>query len=236
MTTRATYLTAHHLDLVRIFWTPYLEAVGIVGLPEAAAFSMGGLHYEESEFSGVSPKGEHGGGLCFDPAGRGYAGTLDQQIAFHVKQVRKRYGLQGPDPSIETDFRTAALVAADELKEKWHPAPLTRGEWPAIREHAAWAMWGYNGRSEYDTEWHRRQGRQGTGGVTHSWRWSPYVSSDPKNGVSLYTASGTEVGTDGGRTEIKGGVVKQDPGALIVADELHARWRDWWTGPMSPAA
>ena len=226
------YLSGEQLVRVSGLWPIYLTAVGKVGLPAAWAFGLAGVHSCESGWSPTSPHGEIGGGFCFDPGGRGYPGTPLEQIVAHATRVCKVYGYAPHDPTLDTDFLAAAIVAADELREKAHPRPIVVGSYPEVRDVIGWAAWGYNGRAAWCCEAFQRDGAGHPYATRPTWRWAPYCVNDPLNGNQLYRGSGHgEVAADGGHIEIKGRSPSQNPGVLIIGDELRARWSEWYTGP-----
>lgn len=168
------YLDDRHIDLIRR-WKPYYIH---------AAATVGGLtwqclvpvHYREHGLENGSDVPGEGPFGC-DQGGEGGADNLAGIHAF-VRKVCEIYSLTFG--SIEHDISLAAVVAAYELKQKARANIV--GADGLINEGAlADAYWGYNGRSPYHTVTGEREGDNNP----KSFRWSPYVSNDPQNGVSL---------------------------------------------------
>ena len=121
----------------------------------------------------------------------------------------QRYGMPVP-------FALWAMLAAEELAGKTRAPVIVGG---VVEEDAlADALWGYNGRSRHHTPG-LPDPKDMT--VNRSWRYSPYVSNDPKRGVTLKIVGTIPDDTQpGGRRRIER--VDPRPGALIVYRELAA--------------
>lgn len=210
--TRRTYLSQAQLERVRSWWKHYAWAVGRVGLPAEWCFAIAGVHYRESGLRGDAP-GEPGGPFCVDPEGDG-----DQlaRIQAHAASVCAKFGHVAKDLSLETDFCTASLVAASDLRGKAR-RPIGRTE-----QDLALALGRYNGFPRYYSEaW-----QTGSGDPAPAVRWHPYVANDPLNGRQLYRA-GSILTPDGTSVELRR-APDANPGAMIVALELRERWREWF--------
>jgi len=200
------YLHSRQLQAVRELRGAYETAVRIVGgLPWQA---IAAVHYREAEFAQRSTI--PGGPFQLDPGGTGQ--ELQERIEAYVQAVRDKYGLL-EGGTIDSDFWLAAVVAAHELRSKVR-AEIAAGS-VVDGEVLADALWGYNGRSRYHTASGLPEGES-------SWRYSPYVSNDPKRGVVLRIRGTVPDATvQGGRRMID----RPDPrpGAMIVYRELLAR-------------
>jgi hypothetical protein len=206
------YLTAAQLGTIRRRWRDYAWAVGKVGLPSLWAFALCGVHFRECGLADDA-RNEPGGPFCLDPEGEG---NQLARIKEYARSVCAKYNHQATDLSLDADFRTAALVAAHELRSK-ASRPIGDSE-PEI----ALALAKYNGFPRYYCEvW-----QTGTGSSAPSVRFHPYVSNDPRGGHQLFRA-----GTMLGPTGIPVPVPKSadaNPGALIIAREVRARWDEWF--------
>jgi hypothetical protein len=201
------YLHSRQLQAVRDLRSAYETAVRIVGgLPWQA---IAAVHFREAEFAQRSTI--PGGPFQLDPGGTGQ--ELQERIEAYVAAVCKQYDVYPAPGGIETDFALAAVVAAHELRSKVR-AEIAAG-CLVDGEVLADALWGYNGRSKYHTASGQPDGES-------SWRYSPYVSNDPKRGVVLRIRGTVPDATvQGGRRMID----RPDPrpGAMIVYRELLAR-------------
>jgi hypothetical protein len=206
------YLNERQLATIRRRWRDYAWAVGKVGLPSLWAFALAGVHYRESRLQDDA-RGEPGGPFCLDPEGEG-----DQlaRIVDYARSVCVKYGHSADDLSLESDFRTAALVAAHELRSK-APRPIGDTE-PEI----GLALARYNGFPRYYNElW-----QTGAGSNVPAVRWHPYVSNDPGGGRQLSRA-GSILKADGSTVQLPKSP-DANPGALIIAREIRARWDEWF--------
>lgn len=177
----------------------------VSGIPWQA---MAALHFLEADFT-VGPTKTPGGPFQLDPGGVG--DVLLERIKAAVAVICAKY--TRPIGDIETDFPTAALVAAHHLLGKVRPQPYPDDDFETI---LADAMWGYNGRSK----WHTPTGEAGVG--VASWRFSPYVVNDPKAGIVLRVRGTIPDDTvPGGRRKIDRPSLR--PGGMIVYRELVMR-------------
>lgn len=207
------YLSSREIAAVKKYRPVYEWAVKTVksDIPWQV---MAAIHYRESSFS---LKGEEPwcGPFAIDPGGD--TGTLSTRIAAHVSKIVNKYGLSPTiyDQPLDENFSTAALVGADELKEKIR-TPLVGGTGGIDLVALADAIWGYNGRSQF----HTPSGNPDPG--QSSYKYSPYVSNDPHRGIKL-RLKGTvpDPTVQGGRRRID--VEDQRPGAMAVYRELVAR-------------
>jgi hypothetical protein len=170
------YLSSADLDLVRGYLPDYAWAARVVGnvFPPLA---LGPIHYRESTFR---RRGEQAGEGPFglDLGGATAAETLSL-IERHVRLIGLRYGVSvGVD--LDKDFRAACLVAAHTLATKIKD-PVRRSNGTLDLDALAMAWWGYNGRLRR----HSQLEQTGSGSPEPHWRWSSYVSNDPKAGVTM---------------------------------------------------
>lgn len=236
MTERARYLQAHHFDLVRVWWAEYRIALDRVGFPSPWAFALAGAHYQESNLQ-ADAKGEPGGPFCIDVPGHGKGER--EAVRTYALEIFTKYGHRPVDPYLEKHFPDACLVAAAHLLRKLKPPRpglreivLRPGSYPDLRADMMLALARWNGFPPYYNElW--QTGVPGSS-TAPKVAWHPYVSNDPLNGLQLYR-EGTIEQDDGGTLALPKAPY-ENPGAIVVADELHARWDEWYPGPRSPAA
>jgi len=192
------YLSDNQMALIKKHLPVYQQACG-----------MAGIHYREAEFATFSQV--PGGAFQLDPGGTG--DELKNAIVKYTAMVCKLYGV--PVKDLETDFFTACLVAVHELKSK---VRATTEITPIDDEALADAYWGYNGRSRHHTEFEQTQ----KGTMEPHWRWSPYVSNDPKNGIVL-RITGTMPDPKDPTKRLKIDRPDPRPGALVIYREVRAR-------------
>lgn len=207
------YLTQTQVRRVKELLPVYSLActrVSIKMTPGRAGFPvlvLAGIHYRESEFALAQ---KMGGPFQFDPGGEGE--ELKARIKKYTQTICKLYEVTFRD--IDNDIETAALVAAHELFSKVRKGYLYSGEPRILNEDTLWdAVWGYNGRAKK----HNELWQTGMGSEEPDWKWSPYVSNDPQNGVILKLC-GTLPGVNGERINIE----RPDPrpGARAIYNEL----------------
>lgn len=210
------YLSTAQLAIIRRHWKDYVWAVGRVGLPARWAFALAGMHYCESGLK-EDAKGEAGGPFCLD------RGTLEESERF-VAATLLRYSHAAKDPTLEADFPTAALVAAEELRQ------AAQGRIGSTDVDLGNALARYNGfPPEYCEKW-----QTGAGSEERSYLWHPYVSNHPPELV-LKHVGGSTMGDDGKRYETPVQVCRE-PGGLVIARELEARFVEWFVrGSERPA-
>jgi len=204
------YLLKSQMAKIKQFLPDYTWAANTVGggIPPLALAS---IHYREAEFATTSKI--PGGPFQFDPGGSGK--ELSRRIWEYTVKVCKLYKTQAMD--LETNFNIAVLVAAHELKSKIRGS-LLLVDGSVDEDVLADAIFGYNGRSKNYCE----KVQTGTGSEEPHWKWSPYVSSDPNNGVTLKLI-GTlpDENSPGGRKHIE--TVDGRAGALIIYREILVR-------------
>ena len=212
-----SYLSRDQLARVAHLWPDLSWAIRRVILPARYAFGLAGMSYRESEFRDDAP-GEAGGAFCLDQ------GSLDANRAF-VDEALRDYPHAAKDRTLESDFVTAALVAAAEMKK------AARQSAEASDRGIGLALARYNGfPHQYCEKW-----QTGSGSEDPSPAWHPYVSNDPERGFLLKIVGGTVITGDGGRTETPV-VVDRRPGALVIARELEARWAEWYVAGLERPA
>jgi hypothetical protein len=216
-----SYLSGTQVARVRGHLPVYQRACSLVQIEPPLV--MAGLHYREAEFATTSQV--PGGCFQLDPEGKGAGADLRAQIDDYVAKVCKLYGVPSGGPgAIETDFFVACLTAAHELKTKVRVKPI-----PVVLEGDILAdtLWGYNGKSRHHvpvgTESDPKNDQNGKAIIINrSWKYSPYVSNDPKHGVSL-RMTGTMPDPKDSTKRISIDRVDGRPGALAIIRELTLR-------------
>jgi hypothetical protein len=215
-----TYLTAKQIARFRKNWPDYLWAGRKVG--GVPAIAMAGVNWRETGGkrearvyggAGYKEKGNKReshieGGWCQLDMG-GNRKTHRARVQKEAERICKLYGVVAGD--LDTDFQTGAIVCAHILKTKSRKRPMILNR-HVVWANVAWRQWAYNGRSKY----HTKTGKPSK--ELRSWRWSCYVSNDPKRGVRL-RIRGTMPNPKGkGRIRIN----REDkrPGALVISREL----------------
>jgi hypothetical protein len=218
------YLTDKLMDRFHRNWPDFKWAARKVkGIPPIA---FGGVNFRET--GGRRKATVEGGWGQLDLGGSGKAHHAKLQK--EANRICRKYGVTPGD--LDTDFRTGAIVVAETLRKKSKNKPMIVGgkiNW----DNVAWALWGYNGRSQ----WHTPDGKKSK--TRRSYKYSPYVSNDPKRGVT-FRIKGTMPLPEGmtvkkaiakygaARVNVKRKRLKIDrpdkrTGALIIAQELHDR-------------
>ena len=204
------YLSKSQMSKIKQFLPDYTWAVQTVG-SGIPAFVLAAIHFREAEFATTSKI--PGGPFQLDPGGSGQ--ELTKRIWDYTVKVCKMYKTNMAD--IETSFNIACLVAAHEFKTKIRN-PLTNPDGTINEDALADTLLGYNGRSKNYCE----KVQTGNGSDVPHWKFSPYVSSDPHNGVALKLMGTLPDSTSPtGRKRIE--TIDKRPGALIVFRELVAR-------------
>jgi hypothetical protein len=213
----AFYLSNAQIAKIKTHLPTYQRACDLVKI--GPTILMAGIHYREAEFAVTSRV--PGGPFQLDPGGVG--DDLRVKIDAYVAKVCKTYGVPADGPAvIETDFFVACLVAAHELKDKIRPKP-TDFSAPVTLEGDVLAntVWGYNGKSRK----HVPAGVEPDpkdAFINRSWKYSPYVSNDPKNGSSI-RMTGTMPDPNDPNKRISIDRVDTRPGVLAIVRELTAR-------------
>ncbi len=161
-----SYLTDDDVSRIRELWPDYAYAAKMTGVPVEV---LPAIHYREANlrmgwFSARRQKVTRnvGGPFMLDLGPLNDHAEFCRRIRAHEMAVCRKYRFAWPAPRVSRNFRFAALVAADELKNKSRRG--LRGEGLAD------AVWGYNGRAA----WHHGNHLE-----------SAYVWNDPINGVVL---------------------------------------------------
>ena len=205
---REYYLSQKQLARLEANLPDYQWAVELVGAVPALALAA--VNYRET--GGRRTVKRRGGWCQMD-----WAGATVQALQARAAKICRRYGV--PAGKLATNFRTGCLVCAHILKLKSKTRPIFINGVVMI-PHLAWALWAYNGRSSYHTPDGKRDRAR------RHWKFSPYVSNDPKRGVVLQL-KGTVPGPAGKRIKIDR--VDRRPGALVIYQELDERLGYSWT-------
>lgn len=205
-----TYLSKSQIEKIKRFLPDYSWATQTVG-SGVPALALAAIHFREAEFATQSKI--PGGPFQLDPGGTGQ--ELTKRIWDYTVKVCKTYKVNMAD--IETNFNVACLVAAHEFKTKIR-APLLNLDGTISEDALADTFFGYNGRSKNYCE----KVQTGEGSDAPHWKFSPYVSADPQNGVELKIIGTLPDSTSPtGRKRIE--TIDKRPGALIVYRELVSR-------------
>ena len=204
---REYYLTRNQLARFEANLPQYEWAVELVG--GVPAIALAAVNYRET--GGRRTTKRRGGWCQMD-----WAGATVRALQKRAAMICWKYGV--PAGKLATDFRTGCLVCAHILKLKSKNRPIFVNGVVMI-PHLAWALWGYNGRSSYHTPDGKRDRQR------RHWKFSPYVSNDPKRGVKLRL-----MGTmpDMSRKRIKVDRLDRRPGALVIYQELDERLGYGW--------
>jgi len=208
------YLPSRYIARIKEHLPVYQRACDLVKI--GPALVMAGIHYREAEFATTSRT--PGGPFQLDRGGAGeeHRRNLDA----YTSKICEKYGVpDGGVEAIEKDFFVACLVAAHMLRIKVRPKAVD----PAVHvvlegDVLADACWGYNGRGKKHNEFDQT----GRGDRTKHWRWSPYVSNDPKHGVT-FRITGTMPDPKDHSKRIQVDRIDERPGVLAVFREVMAR-------------
>ena len=218
------YLGPNEISRIRRFRPIYEKAASIVGwLPWTA---LPPIHYRENDL--LERSQTVGGAFQLDPGGPG--DDLRKAIDEYVEIVGRLYSITLGN--IETDFETAAIVGAHELKTKLRSPALIRP--PLIdagvdEAELARGYLRYNGLGAKLTapdgttyRYYSERGQTGSGNPEASPDWSPYVANDPHSGRVL-TMRATQPDPSDPSKRISIQRPDRRPGAIIIFREILAR-------------
>lgn len=206
------WLTPQLVARIRKHKADYQWAVRKVGAGQPWQMLVG-VHYREFGFR--FKIGYPGGPFQLDRGGKGKA-VRDRRRRAYVAEVMPLYGVKTWG-TVETDFRTAALMCAHHLKlgrhRRW-TAKYGRNKWPEKVLADTW--FAYNGRAKY----YNQHWQVGYGSARRNWRWSPYPSNF-LGGIQLHV-KGTQDDKSGRRVAIP---KRRDrnAGAILVYREVKRR-------------
>jgi hypothetical protein len=217
------YLSAAQVATVRRLRSAYQNAFQVIGPDWAPWETLAAIHYREAAFAERSKV--PGGPFQLDPGGTG--DELKRRIAAEVARIGGLYKLTLGD--IETDFETAAIVAAHGLKERLR-VKAVRSDGTLDESIIAWAFFRYNGLGAMIEDpatlekyrYYSEKGQTGRGSLATDPLWSPYVSNDPLAGRVLKMRATMPDAKD----PTKRVIIHRDdprPGAMIVFRELRTR-------------
>ncbi len=219
----SAYLSSVQIGIVRKLRPAYQKAFEVIGRDWAPWESLAAIHFREAAFAERSRV--PGGPFQLDPGGTG--DELKARIKAEVERVGKLYSV--PMGDIETDFATAAIVAAHGFKERLR-VKAVRQDGTLDETVVGWAFFRYNGLGAMIPDasglesyrYYSEKGQTGRGSTKADPFWSPYVSNDPVGGHRLKMRATMPDEKDPTKRIV---INREDPrpGAMVIFRELRAR-------------